>query len=141
MPDQHDDIADRTKLDAVSEDAVRDRAKDLFREKPKEGNDFAKAVLMLGGILAGGAVLNSLTSKPTAKRFRPGPVSVARDFGEAIRLRRKDLGLTQIELAQKAGTGDRLVGEIENGKETAEVGKVLDLLDALGLEVKLAPKG
>lgn len=134
MPDQHDDIADRTILGTLSKDVIRDRAKTLFREQAKDEDDFAKAVLR------GATVLNSLLSKPSS-RFRPGPVSVARDFGEAIRLRRKDLGLTQVALAQKAGTGDRLVGEIENGKETAEVGKVLDLLDALGLEVKLAPKG
>ena len=51
-------------------------------------------------------------------------------IGEFVKLRRKEAGLTQIELAAKAGVGLRFVRELEQGKEslrTDTVNKVLAL--------------
>jgi HTH-type transcriptional regulator/antitoxin HipB len=62
----------------------------------------------------------------------------AGEFGRAIRLRRKALGLTQGGVAQVAGVGNRFVSEVERGKPTAEFGKVLRLVSVLGLDVQIA---
>ncbi|MGE4504628.1 MAG: helix-turn-helix transcriptional regulator [Desulfovibrionaceae bacterium] len=63
------------------------------------------------------------------------------DIGAAIRTRRKDLGLSQEALAEKAGVGPRFVLELEKGKDTAEIGKILLVLDALNLELRVTPRG
>jgi HTH-type transcriptional regulator / antitoxin HipB len=61
-------------------------------------------------------------------------------LGVLVRRRRKYLDLTQAELAGLSGLGERFVSEVERGKETAELGKVLRLLDRLGLGVVLVTK-
>ena len=62
------------------------------------------------------------------------------DLGAIVRLRRKELDLTQGELAGLSGVGERFVSEVERGKATAELGKVLRLLDRLGLTVVVEAK-
>lgn len=63
------------------------------------------------------------------------------DLGKLIRLRRRDVGLTQAQLAQLAGVGNRFLSELERGKPTAAVGLVLQVASVLGLEIFLAPRG
>ena len=58
-------------------------------------------------------------------------------LGEAIRARRKAVGLRQIDLATSANTSLRFVSEVERGKKTAQIGAVMRLLNALGLELRL----
>jgi len=60
------------------------------------------------------------------------------ELGKWIRTERKRLGVTQRELALAAGTGLRWIVDLEKGKPTCEVGKVLAVVGALGhvLEVK-----
>ena len=53
---------------------------------------------------------------------------------------RPGLGLRQIDLAGIGNTGNRLIVDIEKGKPTVQLQKVLDVLDLLGLEVVLRPK-
>jgi hypothetical protein len=36
--------------------------------------------------------------------------------------------------------GPRLIGEIERGKSTAEIGKVFQLLASLGLDISIQPR-
>jgi HTH-type transcriptional regulator / antitoxin HipB len=62
------------------------------------------------------------------------------EIGERIRLRRRELGLNQTELATVANTSLRFVSEVERGKETARVSGVLRLLAALGLELTLSSR-
>lgn len=52
--------------------------------------------------------------------------------------RREQLGLRQEELADLAGCSPRFVHELENGKETVHLGKVLSVLAALGLHLQVA---
>ena len=59
-------------------------------------------------------------------------------LGTAVRQARKAHGLTQAELAGLAGTGPRFISELERGKASAELGKVLDVLAVLGLRLLLA---
>lgn len=68
------------------------------------------------------------------------PASPATVIGSAIRAERKRQKLSQEELALVAGLGSRVIGEIENGKETARLDGVTRLLDALGLELQVAPR-
>jgi HTH-type transcriptional regulator / antitoxin HipB len=59
-------------------------------------------------------------------------------LGRLAREMRKSLGLKQADVAAAAGIGLRLLVEIERGKATAQVGKVLQVLDVLGFEVRLS---
>ena len=63
-------------------------------------------------------------------------VSTAKDFGAAIRARRKELGLTQAALAEFTGFSVSFLSDLENGKQTAELGKSLYLVNLLGLDVE-----
>ena len=58
------------------------------------------------------------------------------DLGLAIRERRRKLGLSQNELARKAGVGRQWVVAIEHGKSRAELGLVLRTLNALDLPLR-----
>lgn len=63
------------------------------------------------------------------------PIETASALGAVIRAERKAQGLRQPDLAAAAGTSVRFIVEIEQGKPTARIGKVLDVLRQLGLEV------
>ena len=52
--------------------------------------------------------------------------------------RREQLGLRQEELADLAGCSARFVHELENGKETVQLSKVVSVLGALGLRLQVA---
>lgn len=53
----------------------------------------------------------------------------------ALLARRKALGLTQLQLADLAGVSARFIHELENGKETVRLDRVVALATALGLEL------
>ena len=61
------------------------------------------------------------------------------DIGTLVRQTRKRLGITQKQLALTAGTGLRFIIELEKGKETCEIGKVLTVLHTLGIKLILTP--
>lgn len=58
-------------------------------------------------------------------------------LGLAVHSARKQLGLTQPQLALAAGVGVRFVVELEAGKPTVRLEKVLSVLHALGGEVQV----
>lgn len=64
----------------------------------------------------------------------------ARSFGSAIRAARKELGLTQGQLAQASDCSQRFVSELERGKPTAELGKALSVAQAAGLVVQVVTR-
>lgn len=64
-----------------------------------------------------------------------------RDLTNAVRARRRELGLTQAEVAQRARVSRRWIGEFEMGKPAAELQLVLRLLDALELDLAVAARG
>lgn len=63
----------------------------------------------------------------------------AKEVGEIVKSTRKKLGVTQRELALTSGTGLRFIIELEQGKPTCQLEKVLTVLRTLGL--KLVIKG
>lgn len=58
-------------------------------------------------------------------------------IGQIIRDERKELGLRQDELAAASGVGLRFLVELERGKVTVQMGKVLNVLAALGCELQI----
>lgn len=58
-------------------------------------------------------------------------------LGSALRAARKSQKLTQAELALAAGVGLRFLGELENGKPTAQIGKILQVVAAIGGRLEL----
>ena len=59
------------------------------------------------------------------------------EIGKAVRSVRKQMRLTQANLAMTAGTGLRFIIDLEKGKPTCEIGKALAVLSTLGIEVSL----
>jgi y4mF family transcriptional regulator len=60
-------------------------------------------------------------------------------IGALIRKTRKDAGLRQDELAGAAGVGLRFIVDLEAGKPTAQIGKTLQVLAALGCSLEITP--
>lgn len=54
----------------------------------------------------------------------------------ALLARRKALGFTQMELAELAGVSPRFIHELENGKSTVRLDRMLAVATALGLELE-----
>ena len=63
-------------------------------------------------------------------------MKTAEQLGASIRMRRKQLKLTQKELAMTCGTGLRFIVDLEKGKPTCQIGKALQVLQALGITVE-----
>lgn len=51
------------------------------------------------------------------------------------------MGITQDGLAASIGVSRRVIGQMENGKETVHVGIVLRAARAVGLDVGVEPRG
>lgn len=64
----------------------------------------------------------------------------AADIGQLARERRKSQKLNQAHLAGVANTGNRFIVELEKGKPTLQLQKVIDVLALLGLELIVRPK-
>ena len=60
-----------------------------------------------------------------------------KDLGATVRLVRRRQGLRQDQLAAAANVGVRFVIELEAGKPTAQLGKTLAVLRALGIHLTL----
>lgn len=62
-------------------------------------------------------------------------ITDATSLGNTIRERRQTLGLKQPDLALAANVGTRFIVDVESGKETAQIGRVLRILAALGIHL------
>lgn len=60
-----------------------------------------------------------------------------KELGNKIKEHRKKLKITQKDLALTANTGVRFVIELEQGKSTCQIGKVMAVLNTLGLKWEL----
>jgi HTH-type transcriptional regulator/antitoxin HipB len=60
------------------------------------------------------------------------------ELGLAVAATRKRKGYSQQAFADLAGVGRRFISDLENGKTTSEIGKVLVVLTALGIDVELS---
>jgi y4mF family transcriptional regulator len=53
-------------------------------------------------------------------------------LAEFVKTKRKELGLTQIQLAERAGVGLRFLRELENSKSTLRCDRVNQVLSLFG---------
>ena len=60
-------------------------------------------------------------------------------LGALVAAERKKQGVTQLQLSQAADTGRRFIVELEAGKETLQAGKLLKVLETLGIDIALVP--
>lgn len=58
-------------------------------------------------------------------------------LGDALRSARKQLGLTQPQLALAAGVGVRFIVELEGGKPTVRLDSVMRVIEAVGGVISL----
>ena len=68
-------------------------------------------------------------------------VTNAQEIGQLVRQRRKQAGLTLKDAAGMAGVGVRFLSELERGKPTLQIGRVIDVLHLFGLELHVHPRG
>lgn len=68
-------------------------------------------------------------------------ISNTRELGLLLRQRREGLGLTQSQAASEIGASRQWVIQIEAGKPTAEVDRVLKLIRVLGLRLDVREVG
>jgi y4mF family transcriptional regulator len=70
----------------------------------------------------------------------PVVLRTAVEVGQVVRAQRQSQGLRQTDLAGIGNTGNRLIVDIEKGKPTVQLQKVLDVLELLGLELTVRSK-
>ncbi len=78
--------------------------------------------------------------KNSADKEPYGNIQSTEQIGQLVRVRRKEQSVTQAELAALCGVGVRFVSNLENGKPTLELGKVLHVMTCLGLELVISPR-
>ncbi len=72
---------------------------------------------------------------------QPIKIKSTQDLGQLVREYRVAQKMTQADILGLANTGNRFIVELENGKPTVQFQKVLDVLDALGLELAVRING
>ena len=68
-------------------------------------------------------------------------INESKDFGTALKLRRKELGYTQRYISEFTGFSISFISDLENGKSTAEIGKAIYLTNMLGLDITVNARG
>lgn len=58
-------------------------------------------------------------------------------IGKLVKKTRRDMKVTQKELALTSGTGLRFISELEKGKPTCQLGKALTVLNTLGIRLTM----
>ena len=62
-------------------------------------------------------------------------------LGNAIRSRRKELKYTQGYISEITGLSVSFISDLENGKPTAEIGKTIEVINLLGLDILVEVRG
>lgn len=70
-----------------------------------------------------------------------GKVNDAAALGVLVRAHRRRQGVTQRVVAGLSGVGLRFVSEVERGKASVELGRVMHVLGRMGLELWVVPRG
>lgn len=73
----------------------------------------------------------ALPSRDLSGRQRARPIETAADIGELVRRARKERAMSQGKLASLAGTGRRFISDLEAGKPTIELKRLLDVCEVL----------
>ena len=78
---------------------------------------------------------------PAKPRRVDGKLRDALDLGEIIRSRRKELGLTQIQLAKSCGCSPRFIGELERGVAGGNIKQVIGVCHEIGIDLYARARG
>ena len=89
------------------------------------------SVLLIVAAFRLGQIYYSTDSNPNE------PVKNVNEIGKAMKNKRKTIQLTQRELAGLCNVGVRFISELENGKKTLEIEKVLKVAKNLGFDFYL----
>ena len=68
-------------------------------------------------------------------------ITDAASLGNAIRLRRKELKYTQGYISEITGLSVSFLSDLESGKPTAEIGKTIEVINLLGLDILVEARG
>lgn len=68
-------------------------------------------------------------------------ITDAASLGKAIRSRRKELKYTQGHISENTGLSVSFLSDLENGKPTAEIGKTIEVINLLGLDILVEARG
>lgn len=71
--------------------------------------------------------------RPSGRHDRAGAL---KQFGDRIRARRLERGLTQLELAESAGVDRKTISRIENSRFSPSLINIYAIADALNVEVR-----
>lgn len=86
-----------------------------------------------------------MANAPPGKAQASAAISVhvrtSQELGEFIKQYRISQKMLQADIVGLANTGNRFVVDLEKGKPTLQLQKVLDVLDLIGLEVIVRRKG
>lgn len=80
-----------------------------------------------------------MASKQTEPPY--GKIKSVSELGAIMRAFRKGQGNTLAQVSGITNTSMRFLSELERGKETAEIGKALGVLNKMGLDVIIQPRG
>lgn len=64
-------------------------------------------------------------------------INDASEFGKFLRKRRKELNYTQRDLSEFTGFSISYLSDLENGKQTTELGKAIYIANILGIDIFL----
>ena len=63
------------------------------------------------------------------------------EFGQMLKERRRELNYTQSYIADYTGLSVSFISNLENGKETAELGKAMYYMSILGMDLDMRNRG
>lgn len=115
--------------DAMSVEKALHHSLDVCRVASNQeffGMSIAQAIRAVSNVLRTGKFEEVTFDKSSARKMRG-----FKSIGRLIRYERLRQGLTQRQISLTTSTSLRLVGEIESGKATAQIGKVLKIMDVL----------
>jgi y4mF family transcriptional regulator len=118
----------------------------------KDGNDLARSregavgtshsfrtddhkLLEAIGAPSTAASLSGPVPRSARQPDRPNAIAAAADIGKLVRDARKTMGMNQQRFADLAGVGRRFVSELESGKASLEIGRVLAVCKAAGIDL------
>ncbi len=67
-------------------------------------------------------------------------ITTTAELGKLLRDERKRQDLTQRDVALACNVGIRYIVDLENGKESAQIGKALYIIKMLGLDINITPR-
>ncbi len=95
----------------------------------------------LGGVIQLRFLGLCIMTENINKDRQSNEVKSANAFGGTLRAQRKKQKLTLSDVSNFSRLSIRFLSELERGKKTAELGKALEAVKLMGLEIIIQPRG